>query len=644
MNPLIAQQRALDDALVAHDDPFFTTADVPEIYMHQFWSTINKIPDSSSYRFKLDKRRFKVDVEVIHVVLQICPQIHNQDFVEPPNHEETVAFIKELGYQGELESITALLIDKQQSTTFRRSNIPYPRFTKAIIRYFISKDKTISIRNNLFIHGVKDDSVLGFLKFVSKYGIRQVNGKLIPDVLMSREMLESKAYQTYLDYATGKVIPKESRKRTKAHISSLTDDEDIISEDPDDAEKPEAIKPMRKARKRAVTEKYSKMPTTKRKPTGVLIRYSPDVSVSKKKAPALIEKNKGEGTGFQLGVPYEPKGKSIDTHEGTDLKPGALNVSKANVSESENESWGVIDREDDKDLQSDDERTNSDNQEMNEEEEGSEDEFVHTLEDYVPTDEETNDVDDDEYKRINEELYGDVNVNLTNAELNNEDEGDAEMADATQVHVEETQRQIIVVQEETSLEVVSDQVHDKAQATITAAPATKNATTEVPSLSSSHSVSSNYVGIFLKLDNLQSAEAKVVFMLDIDVQHETPSTQTLLLLSIPVTGIPEPYKSYKEVIDESVQAHIINKVQKQLPPFVPTAVSDFVMTSNNVTFIASFIPLIMEYLVKISKKARILELKRRNIKKSDSDIQYAVSIKEDTAYMCLHFAKDHEGN
>ncbi|GJR20470.1 reverse transcriptase domain-containing protein [Tanacetum coccineum] len=39
-----------------------------------------------------------------------------------------------------------------------------------------------------------------------------------------------------------------------------------------------------------------------------------------------------------------------------------------------------------------------------------------------------------------------------------------------------------------------------------------------------------------------------------------------------------------------------------------------VMTSNYVTFIASFIPLIMEYLVKISKKARILELKRRHLK------------------------------
>nr|GEU93105.1 Toll/interleukin-1 receptor (TIR) domain-containing protein [Tanacetum cinerariifolium] len=49
----------------------------------------------------------------------------------------------------------------------------------------------------------------------------------------------------------------------------------------------------------------------------------------------------------------------------------------------------------------------------------------------------------------------------------------------------------------------------------------------------------------------------------------------------------------------------------------------------------------MEYLVKISKKARIL---RRNMKIADSNTQYAVSIKEDTAYLCLHYTKDHEGN
>ncbi|GKG00596.1 hypothetical protein Tco_0302286, partial [Tanacetum coccineum] len=38
------------------------------------------------------------------------------------------------------------------------------------------------------------------------------------------------------------------------------------------------------------------------------------------------------------------------------------------------------------------------------------------------------------------------------------------------------------------------------------------------------------------------------------------------------------------------------------------------MISNNVTFRASFIPLIMKYLVKINKKARILELKLRHLK------------------------------
>ncbi|GJT51279.1 zinc finger, CCHC-type containing protein [Tanacetum coccineum] len=52
---------------------------------------------------------------------------------------------------------------------------------------------------------------------------------------------------------------------------------------------------------------------------------------------------------------------------------------------------------------------------------------------------------------------------------------------------------------------------------------------------------------------------------------------------------------------------------------------------------------IMKYLVKISKNARILELKQRNMKKTVFDIQYAVSIKEDTAYPCPRFTKDHEG-
>ncbi|GJS35562.1 hypothetical protein Tco_0533944 [Tanacetum coccineum] len=48
---------------------------------------------------------------------------------------------------------------------------------------------------------------------------------------------------------------------------------------------------------------------------------------------------------------------------------------------------------------------------------------------------------------------------------------------------------------------------------------------------------------------------------------------------------------------------------------------------------------IMEYLVKIDQKARILELKRRYFEDYYSDNQYTVSIKEDTAYLCLHSQK-----
>nr|GEU91712.1 hypothetical protein [Tanacetum cinerariifolium] len=47
----------------------------------------------------------------------------------------------------------------------------------------------------------------------------------------------------------------------------------------------------------------------------------------------------------------------------------------------------------------------------------------------------------------------------------------------------------------------------------------------------------------------------------------------------------------------------------------------------------------MEYLVKIDYKARILKLKQRYFEDYCSDDQYAISIKEDTMYMCLHSPK-----
>ncbi|GKC40689.1 hypothetical protein Tco_1053073, partial [Tanacetum coccineum] len=147
INPLIAAEIALDEALVSKDnrvvisksnmrtDPsktqqeatyqvvldtlklspcynaFLITADVLAIYMQKFWFTNSKIKDSSSYKFKLDNNSYKFGLEVLRKVLQICPRLHKKKFVKTPSHEETVAFIKEIGYKRDLESITELYID-----------------------------------------------------------------------------------------------------------------------------------------------------------------------------------------------------------------------------------------------------------------------------------------------------------------------------------------------------------------------------------------------------------------------------------------------------------------------------------------------------------------------------------------------------
>ncbi|GJU66484.1 retrovirus-related pol polyprotein from transposon TNT 1-94 [Tanacetum coccineum] len=91
---------------------FLITAEVPEIYMHQFWNTITKVQDSSSYRFKLDNKRFRVDIEVFHDILQICPKLPDQPFDIPSStDEEIMSFIYELGYTGNIEILLELLVD-----------------------------------------------------------------------------------------------------------------------------------------------------------------------------------------------------------------------------------------------------------------------------------------------------------------------------------------------------------------------------------------------------------------------------------------------------------------------------------------------------------------------------------------------------
>ncbi|GKA61003.1 hypothetical protein Tco_0760410 [Tanacetum coccineum] len=80
-------QVALDAlALTTCYPAFFITSEVPVIYMHQFWATV--IKHKSSDQFKIDKKRFFVNVEVFREILNICPKVPGKAFDEPPTEEE----------------------------------------------------------------------------------------------------------------------------------------------------------------------------------------------------------------------------------------------------------------------------------------------------------------------------------------------------------------------------------------------------------------------------------------------------------------------------------------------------------------------------------------------------------------------------
>ncbi|GKB89206.1 hypothetical protein Tco_0961478 [Tanacetum coccineum] len=196
-------------------------------------------------------------VELLRDVLQITPNVPNQEFINPPSHNEFVSFIKLLGYTGSLELVSDMYIDlmyqpwrtflniinrflsrkssgldrarqsriqilwgmfykknvdyaaliwedfqfhidSRQTSAKRKEQMPYPRFTKVIINHFLSKHNTFSRIHGSFSHMIKYDSVLRKLKFVCKGEEHQKYGMSIPDTMMNDEIRESAHYMTYL--------------------------------------------------------------------------------------------------------------------------------------------------------------------------------------------------------------------------------------------------------------------------------------------------------------------------------------------------------------------------------------------------------------------------------------------------------------
>nr|GEX81626.1 UDP-glycosyltransferase superfamily protein [Tanacetum cinerariifolium] len=70
---------------------------------------------------------------------------------------------KNVDYVALLWEYVMFQADNREISSARKENMPYPKFTKVIINHFISKDKTISMRNRINIHTVRNDTLVAML-------------------------------------------------------------------------------------------------------------------------------------------------------------------------------------------------------------------------------------------------------------------------------------------------------------------------------------------------------------------------------------------------------------------------------------------------------------------------------------------------
>nr|GFC18654.1 hypothetical protein [Tanacetum cinerariifolium] len=139
---------------------FQVTADVPEIYMQEFWATAKL--HHNSIRFKIDTRKSVLDLEAFREMLYISPRIPNQPFADLPTEEEVLDFLRiniDFAYL-----IWEDFVYQVKHKIQKRSNeINYPRFTKVIIDYFMTRKPSISRRNRIHWHYVRDDALFSII-------------------------------------------------------------------------------------------------------------------------------------------------------------------------------------------------------------------------------------------------------------------------------------------------------------------------------------------------------------------------------------------------------------------------------------------------------------------------------------------------
>ncbi|GKD46950.1 retrovirus-related pol polyprotein from transposon TNT 1-94, partial [Tanacetum coccineum] len=160
---------------------FEITADVPYVYMQEFWVTISR--HHSSLHFKLNGKRHTVNVDNFRDMLKICPKLLGKIFEEPPLEEEILSFIRDLGYTGEIKFLSDVNVNHMHqpwrlfATIINKCLSGKTTALEIIIEYFMAKDQAIPRRNKMFWHYARNDFMFTTIRVISKHQDTQTSAK-----------------------------------------------------------------------------------------------------------------------------------------------------------------------------------------------------------------------------------------------------------------------------------------------------------------------------------------------------------------------------------------------------------------------------------------------------------------------------------
>nr|GFB88692.1 hypothetical protein [Tanacetum cinerariifolium] len=147
-------------------------------------------------------------------MLHISPRIPNQPFADLPTEEEILDFLR-INIDFTYLIWEDFVYQVEHKNQKRSNEMNYSRFTKVIIDYFMTRKPSISRRNRINWHYVRDDALFSTIKVVSRHQTTQQYGAILPIELTTAEIRNSKAYKEYHACAMGEAAPKPKASAIK---------------------------------------------------------------------------------------------------------------------------------------------------------------------------------------------------------------------------------------------------------------------------------------------------------------------------------------------------------------------------------------------------------------------------------------------